>query len=162
MRAVVLAALNQVALVERPVPEIDDEEILVQMRATTICTSDLYDIAANPYGSPLPLSMGHEGAGRVAALGSMVQGFAVGDRIVTHPVHPCGGCRACRHGTAHLCMNLRHFGLNMPGTFADYYVVRADRARKLPDGVSFPVGALFEPICVCLQAIAQTRLPPGE
>jgi threonine dehydrogenase-like Zn-dependent dehydrogenase len=144
------------------VPEIANDEILVQMQATTICTSDLHDIAANPYGSPLPLSLGHEGAGRVAALGSKVQGFAVGDRIVTHPVHPCGECRACRSGTAHLCMNLRHFGLNMPGTFADYYVVRADRARKLPDSVSFPVGALFEPVCVCLQAIAQTRLPQGE
>jgi 2-desacetyl-2-hydroxyethyl bacteriochlorophyllide A dehydrogenase len=162
MRAVVLEALNQVALVERPMPEIADDEILVEMQATTICTSDLHDIAANPYGSPLPLSLGHEGAGRVAALGSKVQGFAVGDNIVTHPVHPCGKCRACQSGTAHLCMNLRHFGLNMPGTFADYYVVRADRARKLPDGISFAVGALFEPICVCLQAIAQARLPHGE
>jgi threonine dehydrogenase-like Zn-dependent dehydrogenase len=162
MRAVVLESLNQVALGERPLPEIGDDEMRIQMKATTICTSDLHDIAANPYGLPLPLSIGHEGAGRVVALGVKVQGFAIGDRVVTHPVHPCGQCRACLTGTPHLCMNLRHFGLNMPGTFADYYIVRADRARHLPDSVSYPVGALFEPICVCLQAIAQTRLPQGE
>jgi threonine dehydrogenase-like Zn-dependent dehydrogenase len=143
-------------------PEIGDDEMLIQMRATTICTSDLHDIAANPYGSPLPLSLGHEGAGRVAALGAKVKNSAVGDRVVTHPVHHCGKCRACCEGAQHLCMNLRHFGLNMPGTFADYYIVRADRARRLPEGVSFPVGALFEPICVCLQALAQARLPKGE
>lgn len=100
--------------------------------------------------------------GKVVAFGEKVTGFALGDRVVTHPVHPCGHCRACLTGTAHLCMNLRHFGLNMPGTFADYYVVRADRARRLPESVSYPVGALFEPICVCLQAVAQVRLPAGE
>lgn len=162
MRAVMLEALNQVMLVKVAVPEIDDDELLIQMRATTICTSDLHDIAANPYASPLPLSLGHEGAGRVAELGAKVTGFAVGDRVVTHPVHHCGQCRACRTGTEHLCMNLRHFGLNMPGTFAEYYVVRADRARHLSDKVAYPVAALFEPICVCLQALAQTRLPKGE
>jgi threonine dehydrogenase-like Zn-dependent dehydrogenase len=162
MRAVVLESLNHVALVELPVPEFGDDEMLIQMRATTICTSDLHDIAANPYHLPLPLSLGHEGAGQVAALGAKVKGFAIGDRVVTHPVHPCGHCRACRTGAAHLCMNLRHFGLNMPGTFAHYYIVRADRARHLPNGVSYAVGALFEPICVCLQAIAQTHLPQGE
>jgi threonine dehydrogenase-like Zn-dependent dehydrogenase len=132
------------------------------MRASTICTSDLHDVAANPFGSPLPLSLGHEGAGEVVAVGAKVTAFAPGDRIVTHPVHPCGTCRACRTGTPHLCMHLRHFGLNMPGTFADYYVVRADRARQLPAGISYAAGALFEPICVCLQAIAQARLPAGE
>ena len=162
MRAVVLEALQQLSLDEVPVPEIADDELLVQTAAATICTSDLHDIAANPFGAPLPLTLGHEGAGRVAAVGSKVTGFAVGDRVVTHPVHPCGECRACHTGMAHLCMNLRHFGLNMPGTFADYYVVRVDRARHLPAHVPYATGALFEPICVCLQALAQARLPAGE
>jgi 2-desacetyl-2-hydroxyethyl bacteriochlorophyllide A dehydrogenase len=162
MRAVVLEALQQVSLAQVPVPEIAEDELLVQTGAATICTSDLHDIAANPFGATLPLTLGHEGAGSVAAVGSKVTGFAVGDRVVTHPVHPCGACRACLTGMAHLCMNLRHFGLNMPGTFADYYVVRADRARQLPTHVPYATGALFEPICVCLQALAQARLPVGE
>ncbi len=162
MRALTLPALHQVALTDAPVPEIAADELLVRTAAATICTSDLHDIAANPFGAALPLTLGHEGAGQVVAMGEQVSGFALGDRVVTHPVHPCGHCRACLTGTAHLCMNLRHFGLNMPGTFADYYVVRMDRARQLPEKVSFAVGALFEPICVCLQAVAQVRLLPGE
>jgi threonine dehydrogenase-like Zn-dependent dehydrogenase len=162
MRALTLQALHQVVLTDVPVPEIAADELLVRTAAATICTSDLHDVAANPFGAALPLTLGHEGAGQVVAMGEQVSGFAVGDRVVTHPVHPCGHCRACLTGTAHLCMNLRHFGLNMPGTFADYYVVRMDRARQLPEKISFAVGALFEPICVCLQAVAQVRLPPGE
>jgi threonine dehydrogenase-like Zn-dependent dehydrogenase len=162
MCALQLQALHQVALIQVPVPEIDDDELLVQTGAATICTSDLHDIAANPFGATLPLTLGHEGAGQIVAVGSKVKGFRKGDRVVTHPVHPCGDCRACRTGTAHLCMNLRHFGLNMPGTFAEYYVVRADRARRLPNEIPYAVAALFEPICVCLQAVAQARVPPGE
>jgi threonine dehydrogenase-like Zn-dependent dehydrogenase len=50
----------------------------------------------------------------------------------------------------------------MPGTFAEYYVVRQDRARRLPAHVPFDVAALFEPLCVCLQALAQGRLRPGD
>ena len=60
MRAVLLQALNDVAPVETAVPSIGDDKMLIQMQATTLCTSDLHDIVANPYGSPLPLSLGHE------------------------------------------------------------------------------------------------------
>src|SRR5690606_9956854 len=105
----------------------------VRTAAATICTSDLQDIAHNPFGAALPLTMGHEGAGTVVAAGESVTGFAPGDRVATHPVHPCGQCDACHGGAAHLCRNMGHFGLNMPGTFAEYYLVRQDRARRLPD-----------------------------
>jgi threonine dehydrogenase-like Zn-dependent dehydrogenase len=62
----------------------------------------------------------------------------------------------------HLCEEMGHFGLNMPGAFAERYVVRQDRARRLPAEVPFAVAALFEPICVCLQALAQARLRAGD
>lgn len=162
MKAVTLQALNQVVMQDVPIPTPAPDQLLVRMAAATICTSDLQDIAHNSFGAPLPLTMGHEGAGVVAAVGAKVQGFAPGDRVVTHPVHPCGHCDACTGGAAHLCIEMGHFGLNMPGTFAEYYVVRQDRARHLPDHVPFDVAALFEPICVCLQALVQARLCPGD
>lgn len=162
MKALVLQALNQVVCTEVPVPVITADQLLIKTAASTLCTSDLHDIAANPFGAPLPLTMGHEGAGTVAAMGAAVQGFQLGDRVVTHPVHPCGACRACQDGMAHLCEAMGHFGLNMPGTFAEYYVVRADRARKLPAAVPFAVAALFEPLCVCLEALAQAKLKPDD
>lgn len=162
MKAVTLQALNHVVLsdVEPPSPAAD--QLLVRTAATTICTSDLQDIAHNSFGAVLPVTMGHEGAGTVVAVGEAVTGFAPGDRVAAHPVHPCGECDACTGGAAHLCINMGHFGLNMPGTFAEYFVVRQDRARLIPDHVPFDVAALFEPICVCLQALAQARLRPGD
>lgn len=130
--------------------------------AALICTSDLNDIRENPFGIRLPVVMGHEGAGVVAEVGAAVAGFHVGDRVATHPVHPCGRCRSCLNGIGHLCLDMGHFGLNMPGTFGECYVVRADRARVLPESVDFAAAALAEPICVCLEALARARVGAGD
>ena len=161
MKALVLERLNQVICTDIPRPTISDHELLIKTAVSTLCTSDLHDIAANPFGATLPITLGHEGAGTVVAVGAAVTDFRAGDRVVTHPVHPCGECQACRAGMAHLCEAMGHFGLNMPGTFAEYYVVRSDRARHLPPTVPFTVAALFEPLCVCLEALAQAKLRAG-
>lgn len=157
-----LKALHQLELVEVPVPEIQPDELLIRTGATTICTSDVNDIHENPFGIQLPVVIGHEGAGVVAALGSQVRGFHIGQRLATHPVHPCGSCQSCSEGLGHLCLNMGHFGLNLPGTMAEYYRVRQDRVRPIPDTVSFPVAALTEPVCVCLEAMVQAKLLPGS
>ena len=162
MKALVLQGLNDVVYTDVPTPAIGDNELLIRTAISTICTSDSHDIAANPFGATLPITLGHEGAGTVAAVGAGVTDFQIGDRVVTHPVHPCGHCTACATGMAHLCEEMGHFGLNMPGTFAEYYIVRSDRARHLPKDVPFAVAALFEPICVCLEALAQAKLSAGD
>ena len=159
MKALQLWDIEDVRLVDLSIPRIRDDELLIKTGATTICTSDLNDVRENPFGIAFPVVMGHEGAGTIAALGRDVLGFEVGDRVATHPVHPCGHCAACRRGWRHLCTNLEHFAINRPGTFAEYYPVRADRARRLPDDVPFTVGALAEPVSVCLEALAQANLP---
>ena len=161
MKALQLQAIGQVALVDVGQPAVGENDLLIKTGAATICTSDLHDIRANPFGIALPVVLGHEGAGVVAATGAHVRGFQAGDRVATHPVHPCGTCVHCRAGMAHLCRDMGHLGINMQGTFAEYYVVRADRARHIPQDVPFTVGALAEPVCVCLEALAQANLPPG-
>jgi len=157
MKALCLLELGRLELVDAPKPEPGPGELLIKTGAAAICTSDLQDIRENVFGAQLPIIMGHEGAGEVAAVGSAAEGFCVGDPVAAHPVHPCGRCVNCRHNAAHLCLDMRHFGLNMPGTFAEYFMVRADRARKTSADVAMPVAALFEPVCVCLQALAQTK-----
>ena len=162
MKAVVLASPGEVILQELSSPKPGVDEMLIRTGAATICTSDLHDIRYNPFNIQLPVTLGHEGAGTVVQLGSEVRGFQVGDRVATHPVHPCGRCRLCQQGLGHLCLEMGHFGINMPGTFAEYYLVRQDRARLLPDQVDFAVAALVEPVSVCLEALAQARLSPGQ
>jgi threonine dehydrogenase-like Zn-dependent dehydrogenase len=162
MKALQLQAIGRLKLAELPVPCPAAEQLLVRTGAAVICTSDLNDIRDNPFRIPLPVVLGHEGAGTVAAVGRKVRGFKPGDRIAAHPVHPCRRCAECRAGHGHLCAAMGHFGLNMPGTFAAYFLVRADRARRIPARMPFPTAALVEPVCVCLEALAQARLKPGD
>jgi len=162
MRALVLQCPGRVVLSDVPRPSPREDQLLVRTKAALICTSDLNDIQGNPFGIRLPQVIGHEGAGVVEAVGRRVTGFSAGDRVATHPVHPCGKCENCRAGMGHLCSSMGHFGLNMPGTFAEYYLVRADRARIVPPGMEWPVAALAEPVSVCLEALAQAGVGPGD
>ncbi|HEU0115667.1 MAG TPA: alcohol dehydrogenase catalytic domain-containing protein, partial [Thermomicrobiales bacterium] len=162
MKALRLVAPGQVELADVPPPAPAPDQALIRTGAATICTSDLADIRGNPFGIPLPVVIGHEGAGTVAAVGADVSGIAPGDRVAAHPVHPCGACAECRRGLGHLCRNLSHFGIDLPGTFAAYFVARRDRVRRLPDGVDFATAALAEPVCVCLEAIRRARVEPGQ
>jgi 2-desacetyl-2-hydroxyethyl bacteriochlorophyllide A dehydrogenase len=162
MKALRLEEIGRVELVEVEVPAVRDNQLLVRTGATTICTSDLADIRENAFGVKLPAVIGHEGAGTVVKTGAAVTTFRVGDRVACHPVHPCGKCPTCRRGLRHLCTELEHFGLNLPGTFAEYFVVREDCARVIPDGIPFTTAALAEPICVCLEALEQARVKSGD
>lgn len=162
MKALRLEAVNDLRLVEIEAPKPAEDELLVKTGATLICTSDINDLRRNPFGIKLPVVMGHEAAGTVAEVGAKVKGFRPGDRVAAHPVHPCYKCASCREGRAHLCDDMRHFGINMQGTFAQYFVVRHDRARHVPKSVSFETAALAEPVSVCLEALTQARLVPGN
>ncbi|NLF29524.1 MAG: alcohol dehydrogenase catalytic domain-containing protein [Planctomycetes bacterium] len=161
MKALRLIRPGQVTVDDVDTPALPAGHLLVRTAAAVICTSDLNDIRSNPFGIPLPVTLGHEGAGVVVAVADDVRGFAVGDRVAAHPVHPCRRCDACRAGMGHLCGAMGHFGINLPGTFATHFIVRTDRARKAGD-LPMPLAALAEPVCVCLQALAQAAGQPGE
>jgi threonine dehydrogenase-like Zn-dependent dehydrogenase len=162
MRALQLQVIDRLVEVQLPMPKPKPDEVLVRTVATTICTSDLNDIAHNPFGMALPRVLGHEGAGVVAALGEGATRFHVGDRVAAHPVIPCRTCENCRRGLGHLCSNLGHLGLDRDGTFAEFFCIRADRARRIPPGVELAAAALLEPVAVCLEAVQRGRIQPGE
>ena len=161
MKALVLEDIRQLTLLEVPVPVPGSEDVLIQTRASTICTSDLNDIDHNPFHTPLPVIIGHEGAGVIAGLGKNVQGFSVGDEVAAHPVMPCRVCPSCRRGLYHLCDNMEHLGLTRGGTFAEYFTVRADRIRKKTPALTFAQASLMEPVCVCLEAIERAEVCEG-
>jgi threonine dehydrogenase-like Zn-dependent dehydrogenase len=158
MKALQFQGIGRLGLIEADVPRPGPGELLISTGAAIICTSDVNELRTGVFGAQLPIIFGHEGAGTVAAIGDDVREFAVGDRVAAHPVHSCGSCTNCLAGMAHLCANMRHFGLNMAGTFAEYFVVAAARARKVTREVPFTAAALAEPVSVCLQALAQARI----
>lgn len=155
MQGLQLQGLNKVGLVELPVPVPGPGEVLIRAGAATICTSDLHDMQYNPFGIRYPKIMGHEGAGTVVQAGAHVTGFPEGTRVAAHPVVPCGKCGECLRGFAHICSAMGHLGIDRDGCFAEYFVQRADRVAVLPDHIPFHLGALMEPVAVCLQAIAR-------
>ncbi len=162
MRALQLQAKDKLVGVQLPVPQPGPDEVLVRTVATSICTSDLNDIAHNPFGIALPRVLGHEGAGVIAEVGANVTALRIGDRVAAHPVIPCRNCENCRRDLSHLCSNLGHLGLDRDGTFAEFFCIRADRVRLLPPGVDFRFASLLEPVAVCLEAVQRGRIQPGE
>jgi threonine dehydrogenase-like Zn-dependent dehydrogenase len=155
MRALQMRALNELALTELPVPTPAPRDVLIRTLAATICTSDLHDLTRNPFNIQLPRVLGHEPAGVVVAHGSEVQKMSPGTRVAVHPVVPCRECAECTRGFGHLCLRMGHLGYDRDGAFAEYFLQRADRVRALPDKIPATLGALLEPVAVCLQCIAR-------
>jgi 2-desacetyl-2-hydroxyethyl bacteriochlorophyllide A dehydrogenase len=162
MQALQMRGPGELVLTPLPVPEPGPRDVLIRTLATTICTSDLHDLARNPFDIQLPRVLGHEAAGVVVVCGAEVREFTPGMRVAVHPVAPCGGCAECVRGFGHLCGRMGHLGNDRDGTFAEYFVQRADRVRWLPEKVPATVGALLEPVAVCLQAIARAGVVQGR
>jgi len=162
MNAIMLEAQNTVNMREIPVPTPGKGEILIQTKAATICTSDILDMKNSIFTMDLPIVMGHEAAGIVAAIGEGVTEVKVGDEVAVHPVMPCNStCPSCQTGLNHLCDNMEHLAFNRPGVFSEYFVTRPDCVRIKPPSISFPLASLMEPVCVCLEAINRAQVKEG-
>lgn len=155
MRALQMRAVGELMPTELPVPIPGPRDVLIRTLAATLCTSDLHDLDRNPFGIALPRVLGHEAAGVVVSVGAEVRGFPPGTRVAAHPVVPCETCVECSRGFGHLCLQMGHLGYDRDGAFAEYFVQRSDRIRPLPESVPATVGALLEPVAVCLQAVAR-------
>jgi (R,R)-butanediol dehydrogenase/meso-butanediol dehydrogenase/diacetyl reductase len=149
---------------DAPEPEPAPGQLKVRVALAGICGTDLKEYASGPVLIPpdrAPVTMGHEFAGRVAAVGEGVKGFETGDRVSGVGYYYCGECYACKEGLYNLCLNQGFTGLTTDGCLAEYFVLPAYASYKLPDSVSDEMGALVEPLAVALHAVRQADLPPG-
>lgn len=134
---------------ERPVPEIGPNDLLIEITKTAICGTDIHIYEWDEWSQrtiPVPMIVGHEFVGRVAKVGSHVQGFSIGDRVSGEGHITCGYCRNCRAGKRHLCRNTIGVGVNRPGAFAEFLAIPAVNAFKLPDSISDEVAAFLDPL----------------
>jgi L-iditol 2-dehydrogenase len=169
MRAAVYRGQSVVEVEEIPTPAIGPGEILVRVEACGICHTDLKKIEYNLLAPPRVY--GHETAGVVAAVGSAVTKFKVGDRVVAFHHIPCLDCFYCRHKLYAQCAVYKKVGITAGfepagGGFAQYVRVMdwiVERGvEKIPDGISFERATLVEPLNTCLKAVVQCDPKPED
>lgn len=131
-----------------PVPDPGPNDVLIKIGKTAICGTDIHIYNWDAWSQatvPVPMVVGHEFFGTVAAMGPEVQGFEVGDRVSGEGHITCGYCRNCRAGRRHLCRNTVGVGVDRPGAFAEYLCIPASNAFKIPDDVSDEMASLLDP-----------------
>jgi threonine 3-dehydrogenase len=131
-----------------PMPVMGDNDVLIKIKKTGICGTDLHIYKWDAWAQktiPVPMHVGHEYVGVIADIGKNVQGFAIGDRVTGEGHITCGHCRNCRGGRIHLCRNTIGVGCHRPGAFAEYLVIPAFNAFKVPPEISDDLVSIFDP-----------------
>ena len=131
-----------------PIPEPGHNDLLIKIRKTAICGTDIHIYNWDDWSRktiPVPMIVGHEYVGEVVAIGQEVRGFNIGDRVSGEGHITCGHCRNCRAGRTHLCRNTIGVGVNRQGCFAEYLVIPAFNAFRIPDNISDELAAIFDP-----------------
>ena len=150
---------------EVDVPKVGACDILVQMKATAICGTDI-SLLDNRYKGkkpvPIPIIPGHEGVGIIADIGKEVKNFKVGDRIAFEALQGCGHCPDCKIGNKNMCHYWEHLGLTCDGTFAEYILVSQDLVHKLPDNISFKNASCLEPIGLTVRSLEHVKPILGD
>tara|TARA_R110001583_G_C5670499_1_gene410893 strand:+ start:9963 stop:10988 length:1026 start_codon:yes stop_codon:yes gene_type:complete len=134
---------------DEPRPEPGYNDLLIKIRKTAICGTDIHIYNWDNWSQatiPVPMTVGHEYVGEVVEVGKGVSGFIPGDRVSGEGHIVCGHCRNCRAGKQHLCRDTYGVGVNRPGAFAEYLVIPASNAFKLPEAISDEMAAILDPL----------------
>jgi len=170
MKAAVVHGANDIRLEEVPRPFPEPGDIVVRVRASGICATDIKTLLGQGLPKKLPTILGHEVAGEVSALGEGVKDFAAGDRVAVYPIAVCGECDYCTNERHNLC---RHeFGLahGIDGGFAEFVriprqILNVGGVVKIPADIPFELAALAEQLRAglpTLRDIYQALCRPGR
>jgi threonine 3-dehydrogenase len=142
-------------LVEIDIPQVKSDEVLVKVEATAICGSDMHFYNWDAYAQGRikpPLTIGHEFAGEIVEVGSGVGEYKVGDYVAADSHIACGVCPVCKLGLQHICQNLKIFGNEVDGSFAQYVAVPQNSLWHLSRDIPADIGAVLEPLGGAVQA----------
>lgn len=167
MRSLLLTQYRRLELAELPTPQPAPDEVLIRVEACGICGSDVHGFDGSTGRRIPPLVMGHEAAGTIAALGSSVAGFSIGDRVTFDSTLYCGQCFFCLRGDINLCDHRQVLGVSCGeyrrnGAFAEYVAVSARILYRLPANMPFAQAAMLEAVSVALHAVRVSGAQSGD
>ena len=132
-----------------PQPEIGPNDVLIRIKKTSICGTDLHIVAWDEWAQatiPTPMAVGHEYVGVVEKMGSEVEGLELGQRVSGEGHVVCGRCRNCQAGRRHLCINTVGVGVNRPGAFAEYVAIPGSNVQPVPADISDDIASILDPL----------------
>lgn len=165
MRAAVLYGPRDLRINEVEIPKIKNEEVLIEVKNCGICTTDLH-MYKWEFPVKTPVILGHECSGIVTDRGNDVKELNIGDKVAINPLISCGVCEHCKAGRDNLCKNALAIGgagkVIVNGAFAEYLRVPWNAAEKIPEDMSFEVGAFIEPVACCIHGIELSKIRIGD
>jgi (R,R)-butanediol dehydrogenase/meso-butanediol dehydrogenase/diacetyl reductase len=173
MKAAVWYGKEDIRIENVPEHTVEAGQVKIRIDACGICGSDLHEYTSGPFIIPSrphpltgreggPIILGHEFAGEVTEVGAGVTKVQPGDRVTVNPLIYCGECHYCRKGNHLMCSKLATVGFAWDGAFAEYGVFPEYSIFKLPDSVSYEMGACVEPLAVAVHAVNRSGLKIGD
>ncbi len=156
MRAIQIERANQVALVDRPLVEPGEHEVLIRVMASGICGTDIH-ILRGEYLGDYPVVPGHEFAGVVEEVGAGVRRCRVGERVAVEPNISCDQCTNCLNNRQNFCLNWEAVGVTRPGGMAEYVIV-PEKAVFTIGELPYEHGAFMEPLSCVLHGIERVGI----
>lgn len=160
MRASVLTAPDTMENRQVPVPDLPEGWALVRVEFTGLCGTDFSILHGTHPRARTPLILGHEITGTVEI--PAPEGPAAGTRVTVEPLIQCGNCQPCQQGNTHVCRNLKLYGIDAPGSLAEYVALPAEALVPISPSVPVTQAALAEPLAVAVHAVARSGLVGGE
>jgi len=163
MKAALWDSINHISIVEKPMPVADEGHVVVKVKAVGVCATDVHMITGKISLATPPHVLGHEIAGVVEEIGSGVNGWKKGDRVVIDTIISCGRCKACKSGRKELCPDKQEIGYTpYDGGYAEYVRVPAQCLVHLPEEIPFRDAAIMESVACPFGAVLRVGIKPGS
>jgi L-iditol 2-dehydrogenase len=167
VKALLLTAPGRLEHVDLPDPQVGADDVLVRVKASGICGSDVHGMDGSSGRRIPPVVMGHEAAGAIEEVGRAVTGWRVGQAVTFDSTIYCGRCPYCRQGLVNLCDDRQVLGVSngdyrRDGAFAERIAVPERVLHALPPGISMVEAALVEPLAVAAHAVSRAPLAGAE
>jgi L-iditol 2-dehydrogenase len=170
MKAQVFRGVNQLSYEEVPLPQLEPDEVLVQVKVVGLCQSDIKKIRYPLYEPPR--IFGHETAGVISATGAEVKGWQVGQRVIVLHHIPCMHCDYCLNENYSMCEVYKNITTTAGftpsgGGFAEYvkvpgHIVHNGGLMEIPKNITFEQASFVEPTNCCMKAVKKAQIQPGQ